>query len=161
MPLVLPRRALAACWLLMLLAIGNATAGESMSANGELLASSSPPWLGSLIEVLEDPERQWDLAGVIALPDRHWQTLPEETLVYPAHDYQERFVSSIAQEKLRNPRLGKGKTLEQFRHIMANLKLPYPTFIDYAVPGNKQCGVCPSDLPQQLARVNVDHAQFA
>ena len=80
MPLVLPRHALATCWLLMLLAIGHATAGESMSANGELLASSSPTWLGSLIEVLEDPERQWDLAGVIALPDRHWQTLPEETL---------------------------------------------------------------------------------
>lgn len=80
MPLVLPRHALAACWLLMLLAIGNATAGESSSANGELLASSNPTWLGSLIEVLEDPQRQCDLAAVIALPDRHWQTLPEETL---------------------------------------------------------------------------------
>ena len=80
MPLVLPRRALAACWLLMLLAIGNATAGESMSANGELLASFKPTWLGSLVEVLEDPERQWDLAGVVALPDHYWQILPEETL---------------------------------------------------------------------------------
>ena len=78
-------------------------------------------------------------------------TLPDETLVYPAHDYKERFVSSIAQEKLRNPRLGKGKTLEEFREIMANLNLPYPTFIDYAVPGNRQCGVCPSDLPDKLA----------
>ncbi|MFC5510313.1 MBL fold metallo-hydrolase [Massilia jejuensis] len=77
--------------------------------------------------------------------------LPDETLVYPAHDYKERFVSSIAQEKLRNPRLGKGKTLEEFREIMAGLKLPYPTFIDYAVPGNRQCGVCPSDLPDNLA----------
>lgn len=77
--------------------------------------------------------------------------LPDETLVYPAHDYKERFVSSIAQEKLRNPRLGKGKTLEEFRQIMAGLKLPYPTFIDHAVPGNRQCGVCPSDLPDNLA----------
>lgn len=79
-------------------------------------------------------------------------TLPDETLVYPAHDYKERFVSSIAQEKLRNPRLGKGKTLEEFRDIMANLNLPYPTFIDHAVPGNLQCGVCPADLPEVLAR---------
>jgi len=79
-------------------------------------------------------------------------TLPDETLVYPAHDYKERFVSSIAQEKLRNPRLGKGKTLEEFREIMANLNLPYPTFIDHAVPGNRQCGVCPSDLPDNLVR---------
>lgn len=78
--------------------------------------------------------------------------LPDETLVYPAHDYKERFVTSIAQEKLRNPRLGKGKTLEEFREIMANLNLPYPTFIDHAVPGNRQCGVCPTDLPDNLVR---------
>ncbi len=76
--------------------------------------------------------------------------LPDETLVYPAHDYKERFVSSIAQEKLRNPRLGKCKTLEEFREIMANLNLPYPTFIDHAVPGNRGCGVCPADLPDNL-----------
>ena len=79
-------------------------------------------------------------------------TLPDETLVYPAHDYQERFVSSIAQEKRRNPRLGDGKTLEEFKSIMGNLNLPYPTFIDYAVPGNRRCGVCPSHLPQDLAK---------
>ena len=77
--------------------------------------------------------------------------LPEETLVYPCHDYQERFVSSIAQEKKRNPRLGGNKTLEEFKQIMANLNLPYPKFIDYAVPGNRQCGLCPTDLPENLA----------
>ena len=77
--------------------------------------------------------------------------LPDETLVYLAHDYKERFVSSIAQEKRRNPRLGSEKTLEEFRHIMASLNLPYPKFIDYAVPGNRQCGVCPPDLPDNLA----------
>lgn len=79
-------------------------------------------------------------------------TLPEDCLVYPAHDYQGRHVSSIAQEKKRNPRLGQDKTLEQFREIMANLHLPYPNFIDYAVPGNKQCGVCPADLPENLGK---------
>lgn len=79
-------------------------------------------------------------------------TLPDETLVYPAHDYKERFVSSIAQEKRRNPRLGGGKTLEEFEDIMRNLNLPYPKFIDYAVPGNQQCGVCPSHLPEDLAK---------
>jgi hypothetical protein len=35
---------------------------------------------------------------------------------------------------------------------MATLKLPYPKFIDHAVPGNRQCGVCPPDLPQALER---------
>ena len=33
---------------------------------------------------------------------------------------------------------------------MAELNLPYPKFIDYAVPGNRQCGVCPQDLPEHL-----------
>ncbi len=79
-------------------------------------------------------------------------TLPDETLVYPAHDYKERFVSSIAQEKRRNPRLGEGKTLDEFEDIMRNLNLPYPKFIDYAVPGNRQCGVCPSHVPDDLAK---------
>src|SRR5690606_23797982 len=66
-------------------------------------------------------------------------TLPDDTLVYPAHDYKDRYVSTIAQEKKRNPRLGRDKTLKECREIMANLNLPYPKFIDYAVPGNKQC----------------------
>jgi glyoxylase-like metal-dependent hydrolase (beta-lactamase superfamily II) len=79
-------------------------------------------------------------------------TLPDDVLVYPAHDYHERFVSSIAQEKKRNPRLGGDKTIEEFRAIMANLNLPYPKFIDFAVPGNRQCGVCPTDLPENLER---------
>ena len=78
--------------------------------------------------------------------------LPDETLVYPAHDYQQRWVSSIAQEKNRNPRLGNGKTLEEFKSIMMKLNLPYPKFIDYAVPGNLECGVCPTDLPDHLAQ---------
>lgn len=77
-------------------------------------------------------------------------SLPDETLVYPGHDYKQRFVSSIAQEKARNPRLGGDRTLEEFKHIMANLNLPHPKFIDYAVAGNQQCGVCPPDLPENL-----------
>jgi sulfur dioxygenase len=78
--------------------------------------------------------------------------LPQDTLVYPGHDYAGRHVSSIAQEKARNPRLGGGKTLEEFRAIMGSLNLPYPKFIDYAVPGNRACGECPQDLPQQLQK---------
>ncbi len=76
--------------------------------------------------------------------------LPDETLVYPAHDYQGRWVSSIAQERRRNPRLGGDRTLEDFVELMENLKLPYPKFIDHAVPGNRQCGLCPPDLAEDL-----------
>ncbi|MGD8176661.1 MBL fold metallo-hydrolase [Marinimicrobium sp. ARAG 43.8] len=76
--------------------------------------------------------------------------LPDDYLVYPAHDYHKRRVSTIAQEKDRNERLGQNKSLEEFREIMNNLNLPYPKFIDYAVPGNRKCGVCPDNLPKQL-----------
>ncbi|HDZ58164.1 MAG TPA: MBL fold metallo-hydrolase [Pseudomonas xinjiangensis] len=72
--------------------------------------------------------------------------LPDDTLVYPGHDYHDRRVSTIAQEKQRNPRLGEAISLEQFKEIMAGLNLSYPKFIDHAVPGNRQCGVCPPNL---------------
>jgi glyoxylase-like metal-dependent hydrolase (beta-lactamase superfamily II)/rhodanese-related sulfurtransferase len=67
-------------------------------------------------------------------------TLPDETLVYPGHDYQERWVSSIKQERTTNPRLA-GKTREQFIEIMNNLNLPKPRLIDEAVPANRYCGL--------------------
>lgn len=76
--------------------------------------------------------------------------LPDDVLVYPAHDYEQRRVSTIGQEKSRNPRLGQGRTLEEFRTLMAGLDLPYPKFIDHAVPGNRHCGLCPDDLPEQM-----------
>ncbi|MGF1615556.1 MAG: MBL fold metallo-hydrolase [Gammaproteobacteria bacterium] len=78
--------------------------------------------------------------------------LPDETLVYPAHDYTDRCVTSIAQEKKRNPRLGGDQSLEAFVRLMQELDLAYPKFIDYAVPGNRQCGVCPSGVPDDLAQ---------
>ncbi|WP_407910443.1 MBL fold metallo-hydrolase [Lysobacter claricitrinus] len=77
--------------------------------------------------------------------------LGDDVLVYPAHDYQGRRVSSIGQERARNPRLGGGRGIDEFVQIMAGLNLPYPKFIDYAVPGNRACGVCPSDIPDELA----------
>lgn len=69
--------------------------------------------------------------------------LPDDTLIYPAHDYQYRHVSTVAQERERNPRLGGGKTLPEFVEIMANLDLPYPKKIDLAVPANLLCGEGP------------------
>ena len=77
-------------------------------------------------------------------------TLLGETLVYPGHDYNGRRVSCIAQEEERNPRLGGRRSLEEFVALMKGLQLPYPKFIDYAVPGNRQGGVCPGVLPDQL-----------
>lgn len=77
-------------------------------------------------------------------------SLPDETLVYPAHDYSGRHVSSIAQEKARNPRLGNDIPKEEFINIMNGLDLPYPRKIDFAVPGNEACGICPPNVPDYL-----------
>ncbi|MER2552953.1 MAG: MBL fold metallo-hydrolase [Thauera sp.] len=76
--------------------------------------------------------------------------LPDDTLVYPGHDYKERRVSSIAQEKARNPRLGGEQSLAAFEKLMAELDLAYPKFIDFAVPGNRACGECPGGVPEDL-----------
>lgn len=67
-------------------------------------------------------------------------TLPDETLVYPGHDYQQRRVSSIAQERERNARLGGAREREEFVAVMAGLNLPRPKKIDTAVPANRRCG---------------------
>jgi len=67
-------------------------------------------------------------------------TLPDDTLVYPAHDYQHRHVSTVAQERERNPRLGGGKELAAFVSIMDQLNLPYPDKMDISVPANLRCG---------------------
>ncbi|MGR8980258.1 MAG: MBL fold metallo-hydrolase [Gammaproteobacteria bacterium] len=67
-------------------------------------------------------------------------TLPDDTLVYPGHDYQQRWVSNIIQERTTNPRLA-GKTREEFIEIMSNLNLPKPRLIDEAVPANRYCGL--------------------
>jgi glyoxylase-like metal-dependent hydrolase (beta-lactamase superfamily II) len=66
--------------------------------------------------------------------------LHDDTLVFPGHDYQQRRVSSVGQEKARNPRLGGGKTLDEFVAIMNGLNLPRPKRMDEAVPANRECG---------------------
>jgi len=74
-------------------------------------------------------------------------TLPEDTLVYPGHDYEGRCVSTIRQEQNRNPRLGGTRALEDFVNLMGSLELPYPRRMDLAVPANELCGECPADVP--------------
>jgi len=74
-------------------------------------------------------------------------TLPDETLIYPGHDYNGRHVSSVAQEKAINPRVA-GKTLNEFIEIMNNLNLPKPKLIDIAVPANRMCGLPEPEVVQ-------------
>ncbi|XP_076247744.1 persulfide dioxygenase ETHE1, mitochondrial [Calliopsis andreniformis] len=66
-------------------------------------------------------------------------TLPSNYKLYPAHDYNGRTVTTVAEEKAFNPRLT--KSLNEFVDIMNNLNLAYPKMIDKAVPANKLCGL--------------------
>jgi len=67
-------------------------------------------------------------------------TLPEETVVFPAHDYKGFTQSTIGEEKQFNSRAGNGKVFTDFSTIMDGLNLPNPKRIDVAVPGNLKCG---------------------
>jgi sulfur dioxygenase len=65
--------------------------------------------------------------------------LPDDTLVYPAHDYKGWTVSTIAEERAHNPRL-QAKTEQQYVALMNGLKLANPKLMDVAVPANLTCG---------------------
>eukprot|EP00186_Timspurckia_oligopyrenoides_P001521 CAMPEP_0182445852 /NCGR_PEP_ID=MMETSP1172-20130603/3824_1 /TAXON_ID=708627 /ORGANISM="Timspurckia oligopyrenoides, Strain CCMP3278" /LENGTH=249 /DNA_ID=CAMNT_0024641681 /DNA_START=303 /DNA_END=1052 /DNA_ORIENTATION=- len=66
-------------------------------------------------------------------------TLPDSTLLYPAHDYKGQTVTTCWEEKKFNPRLTKSE--EEFVTIMQNLNLPYPRKIDESLPLNLVCGI--------------------
>ena len=70
-------------------------------------------------------------------------SLPDQTLMYPGHDYKGQTSSTIGLEKNFNPRLGLSKTKEDFVKIMAELKLANPKKIHQAVPANLACGKTP------------------
>lgn len=63
-------------------------------------------------------------------------TLPEDTLVWPGHDYKGEHVSTIGREKLENPRYA-GRSKEEFLRIMNDLNLADPAQMEIAVPYNK------------------------
>jgi glyoxylase-like metal-dependent hydrolase (beta-lactamase superfamily II)/rhodanese-related sulfurtransferase len=81
-------------------------------------------------------------------------TLPDDTIVYPGHDYNGHWISNISQERLTNPRLA-GKTKQQFIDIMQNLNLPKPKLIDLAVPANRYCGI-DEDQANQAAEPRIE-----
>ncbi|MBS0326637.1 MAG: MBL fold metallo-hydrolase [Proteobacteria bacterium] len=71
-------------------------------------------------------------------------TLPSACLLYPAHDYRGLTVTSVAEERTFNPRLGGEAAESDFVGYMKNLGLPHPKLIDIALPANLACGR-PSD----------------
>ncbi|MEH2026821.1 FAD/NAD(P)-binding protein [Nostoc sp.] len=86
-------------------------------------------------------------------------TLPDDTLVYPAHDYKGRTVSTIGEEKRLNPRFS-DRSRSQFITIMNNLKLSYPQKMNAAVPANEYCGdFIPQESLDQATSSATDEEQ--
>ena len=65
--------------------------------------------------------------------------LPDDTLVYPGHDYRGYTVSTIGEERRHNPRLQVANA-DEYAALMRSLNLPSPALMDVAVPANRACG---------------------
>jgi rhodanese-related sulfurtransferase len=83
--------------------------------------------------------------------------LPNETLVYPAHDYKGDMVSTIGEEKQFNPRL-KVKSVDEYVDLMNNLKLPNPKMMDVAVPANMHVGLHQEEIARKGWAVSAPDA---
>ena len=75
-------------------------------------------------------------------------SLPDATLLFPAHDYHGRSVTTVSEEKRWNPRLGLAQGEERFVALMQGLGLPYPKRMDEAVPANLHAGLAPAAPPR-------------
>ena len=80
--------------------------------------------------------------------------LPDETLVFPAHDYKGDTVSTIGEEKRYNPRL-QVKSIDEYVELMGNLNLPNPKLMDVVVPANMHVGLHQDELAKQGLALNA------
>jgi sulfur dioxygenase len=83
--------------------------------------------------------------------------LPDETMVFPAHDYKGETVSTIGEEKTFNPRL-QVKSLDQYVTLMNGLNLPNPKMMDVAVPANMRVGFAQEAIAQRGWAVSATDA---
>src|ERR1700754_3571397 len=74
--------------------------------------------------------------------------LPDDTMIFPAHDYKGETVSTIAEEKAFNPRL-QVRSVEQYVDVMNNLNLPNPKMMDVAVPANMRVGLAQEEIARR------------
>src|SRR5689334_17807531 len=74
--------------------------------------------------------------------------LPEDTMVFPAHDYKGETVSTIGEEKAFNPRV-QVKSIDQYVEVMNNLNLPNPKMMDVAVPANMKVGLAQDEIARR------------
>ena len=83
--------------------------------------------------------------------------LPDETMVFPAHDYKGETVSTIAEEKAFNPRL-QVKSVDEYAELMSKLNLPNPKMMDVAVPANMRVGLAQEEIARRGWAVSAQEA---
>jgi rhodanese-related sulfurtransferase len=83
--------------------------------------------------------------------------LPDETMIFPAHDYKGETVSTIGEEKAFNPRL-QVKSADEYAELMNNLKLPNPKMMDVAVPANMRVGLAQAEIARRGWAVSAAEA---
>jgi glyoxylase-like metal-dependent hydrolase (beta-lactamase superfamily II)/rhodanese-related sulfurtransferase len=84
--------------------------------------------------------------------------LPEDTFVFPAHDYKGDTVSTIGEEKRFNPRL-KVRNADEYAELMANLNLPNPKMMDVAIPANIQQGLQQKEVARRGWAFSAEEAK--
>jgi sulfur dioxygenase len=84
--------------------------------------------------------------------------LPDETMVFPAHDYKGDTVSTIAEEKRYNPRL-QVKSVDEYIALMNNLNLSNPKMMDVAVPANMRQGLAQQEIARRGWAVTAEQAR--
>jgi glyoxylase-like metal-dependent hydrolase (beta-lactamase superfamily II)/rhodanese-related sulfurtransferase len=84
--------------------------------------------------------------------------LPDETLVFPAHDYKGDTVSTIGEEKRFNPRL-QVKSVDEYVDLMSKLNLPNPKMMDVAVPANMRQGLAQEEIARKGWAVTAEAAK--
>jgi glyoxylase-like metal-dependent hydrolase (beta-lactamase superfamily II)/rhodanese-related sulfurtransferase len=83
--------------------------------------------------------------------------LPDETMVFPAHDYKGETVSTIGEERAFNPRL-RVKSVDEYVALMQSLNLPNPKMMDVAVPANMRVGLAQEEIARRGWAIGVDAA---
>lgn len=144
-----------------------ATPGHTDGCNTYVLTDHSMAFTGDTLLIRgcgRSDFQQGDPAKLYRSITEQIFTLPDDCVIYPAHDYHGRTRSSVAEEKAFNPRVGGGANEKDFVHYMQAMQLPHPKKIDEALPANMRSGM-PEDgqLPDEpdWADIRISFAGIA
>jgi len=141
-----------------------ATPGHTNGCTSFVLADHSMVFTGDALLIRgcgRSDFQQGDPARLFHSITEQLFSLPDDCAIYPAHDYNGRTRSSVAEEKRHNPRVGGGANETDFVQYMKAMQLPHPKKIDEALPNNLRSGMPESGrLPDEPDWADL-HVSFA